>query len=58
MHLACLFGRHRPSLTSIRRKGAGYAALCDSCARPLERAEHGKWIASEPLDAITQQPTV
>jgi hypothetical protein len=56
MSILCLFGRHQPSLSSIRRRGSGYAGLCDSCARPLEREEHGKWVASEPLDAI-RQPT-
>jgi len=56
MSISCLFGRHRPSLSSVRRKGSGYAAICDACARPLERSEHGKWSASEPLDAVTRQP--
>lgn len=50
MSMSCLFGRHRPSLGSIRRKGHGYAALCEACARPLERAEHSRWAAAEPLD--------
>jgi len=54
MSIACLFGRHAPSLSSIRRRGAGYAAICESCARPLERQEQGKWVASEPLDAVRQ----
>jgi hypothetical protein len=49
MSLSCLFGVHRPSLGSISRRDGGYAALCESCARPLERQENGKWIASEPL---------
>ncbi|HEY0044981.1 MAG TPA: hypothetical protein VGB62_10585 [Allosphingosinicella sp.] len=49
MSLSCLFGIHRPSLSSITRRPAGYAALCENCARPLERQENGKWVASEPL---------
>lgn len=51
MSFSCLFGWHRPSLSSIRRKGSGYVSLCESCARPLERPEQGRWVASEPLDA-------
>jgi len=56
MSLSCLFGRHRPSLSSIRRRSGGYAALCDACARPLEREEYGRWTASEPLDTRSRQP--
>lgn len=51
MSISCLFGWHRPSLSSIRRKGHGYAALCEACARPLEREEQGRWAAAEPLDS-------
>jgi hypothetical protein len=49
MSLRCLFGYHRPSPTSIMRRQAGYAALCESCARPLERGSESRWIASDPL---------
>ena len=49
MSLRCLFGVHRPSLNSIVRREAGYASLCESCARPLEREQNGRWVASEPL---------
>lgn len=49
MSLRCLFGFHNPSVTSISRRQGGYAALCEDCARPLERQENGRWIASEPL---------
>jgi len=50
MSIACLFGHHRPSLQSITRRQGGYAAICESCARPLERSAEGRWRASEPLD--------
>ncbi|HEY0115531.1 MAG TPA: hypothetical protein VGB54_07400 [Allosphingosinicella sp.] len=50
MSLKCLFGVHRPSLASIGRKGRGYVAYCDACARPLERSEGGRWEPSAPLD--------
>jgi hypothetical protein len=49
MSLRCLIGLHRPSLGSILRRRGGYAGLCEACGRPLERDEHGKWLASEPL---------
>lgn len=51
MSIRCLFGSHRPSVTSVARKGSGYVALCEGCARPLERSREGRWAASEPLDA-------
>ena len=38
MNLACLFGRHRPSLGSIARRPGRYVAICEECARPLEKA--------------------
>ena len=50
MSLRCLFGLHRPSVASMTRRQAGYVALCEHCARPLERAADGRWLASEPLD--------
>jgi len=49
MRLGCLFGLHRPSMSSIMRKGGRYAGLCESCARPLEREDNGRWIASDAL---------
>jgi hypothetical protein len=49
MMLSCLFGIHRPTVASIVRRHNGYAALCEACARPLEREHNGKWVASEPL---------
>jgi hypothetical protein len=51
MSLRCLFGHHRPSLSSITRRKHGFSALCEDCARPLERPADGRWKASEPLDA-------
>jgi hypothetical protein len=55
MSLSCLFGRHRPSQISIARKAHKYVALCDGCARPLERMETGSWAACEPLDGPREQ---
>ena len=49
MSITCLFGMHRPSLASIIRRNRGYGGLCESCARPLERSENGRWVASSPL---------
>jgi hypothetical protein len=34
----------------MARRGRGFVAHCDHCARPLERTPDGAWIASEPLD--------
>lgn len=50
MSLRCLFGLHRPSTASMSRRQGGYVALCEACARPLERSADGRWIASDPLD--------
>jgi len=50
MSLLCLFGRHRPSLHSVARSRNGYSALCEACARPLERGGDTPWRASAPLD--------
>jgi hypothetical protein len=49
MSIRCLFGAHRASISSIARKGGHYIALCESCARPLEREPDGRWVAAEPL---------
>jgi hypothetical protein len=49
MSLSCLIGIHRPSLASIVRRNRGYGGLCESCARPLEREENGRWTASDAL---------
>ena len=50
MSIRCLLGIHRPSLSSIARKNGQYVALCESCARPLERAaQEARWLAAEPL---------
>jgi hypothetical protein len=49
MSIRCLLGIHRPSLSSIARKNGQYVALCEGCARPLERAQEGRWLATEPL---------
>jgi hypothetical protein len=50
MSLRCLFGLHHPSISSIARRGSGFRALCEHCARPLERLPEGRWTASDPLD--------
>jgi hypothetical protein len=52
MSLRCLFGLHRPSLISIIRRRHHYGALCEDCARPLQREESGRWVACEPLYEI------
>lgn len=49
MSLRCFFGVHRPLLSGIVRRPDGYATLCESCGRPLERREDGPWVASDPL---------
>jgi hypothetical protein len=49
MFLGCLFGRHRPSLSSIARRQGGYVAICEHCARPLEKRPNGRWAASKPV---------
>jgi hypothetical protein len=49
MSLGCLFGRHRPSLSSIARRQGGYVAICEQCARPLEKRANGRWAASKPV---------
>ncbi|HEX8442666.1 MAG TPA: hypothetical protein VF631_03360 [Allosphingosinicella sp.] len=49
MNLRCLFGYHRASLSSIARRQSGYSAICESCARPLERTSNSRWVASDPL---------
>ena len=49
MSIRCFLGIHRASLASIVRKNGDYIALCETCARPLERNQDGRWIAAEPL---------
>ena len=49
MSLACVIGRHRPSLVSIARRGAKLDALCDSCGLPLCKDERGRWVPAPPL---------
>jgi hypothetical protein len=49
MSIRCLLGYHRPSLGAITRRQNGYATICESCARPLERHAAGRWVASDPL---------
>jgi hypothetical protein len=55
MSLLCLFGRHKPLLHSVTKSHRGYRALCDHCARPLERELNSQWEASEPLDIAARQ---
>jgi len=47
MSLRCLFGRHRPMLTSILKRPNGYAALCDDCGLAIQRCEAGRWTITE-----------
>ncbi|PSJ36408.1 hypothetical protein C7I55_26585 [Sphingomonas deserti] len=49
MKLLCFLGLHRPSTCSMTRRGGHFVALCESCARPLERAADGTWRACDPL---------
>lgn len=56
MSILCLFGVHRPSLSSVARGPIGFRGLCDACARPLERTPDGKWQASAPLDLGGNKP--
>jgi hypothetical protein len=49
MTLRCLFGRHRPMLTSIVTRQDCYTALCDDCGLPIERTENSRWASPEPL---------
>jgi hypothetical protein len=52
MQLLCVLGRHKPSMQSLSRgKHGGYAALCDACGVPLERADKGSWRAADPTYA-------
>jgi hypothetical protein len=50
MSLACLFGSHRPSLTSIARRPFGLIALCEGCGRPMAKVGDTRWTLAEPLD--------
>lgn len=49
MNIGCLFGQHRPSLSSIARRQNVYVGLCERCARPLEKRPNGRWAASKPI---------
>jgi hypothetical protein len=46
---ACLFGFHRPMLSSIIQRQDRFTALCDGCGLPLERPLEGRWTTAEPL---------
>jgi hypothetical protein len=50
MSLACFFGSHRPSLTSIARRPFGLVGLCDGCGRPMHKTGE-KWSLADPLDS-------
>jgi hypothetical protein len=49
MSLRCLFGRHRPMLTSTVKRQDRYTALCDDCGVPIERSENGRWASAQAL---------
>ena len=49
MHLRCLFGRHRPMLTSIVPREHGFSALCDDCGAQIERREGRRWTHAQAL---------
>lgn len=44
-----MFGRHRPSLVSIARRGAQLDGLCEDCGLPLVKDERGRWVPAPPL---------
>ena len=52
MNIGCLFGRHHPSLSSIARRHGALHAICEHCARPLEKHANGRWAASKPVYEI------
>jgi hypothetical protein len=49
MSLRCVFGLHRPFVSSIVERPEGFSALCEGCGLPLERPREGRWSASPPL---------
>ena len=53
--LSCLFGVHRPMLSSIIRRQDGFVALCDGCGLPLERPNKGRWTIPVPLASQRDQ---
>jgi hypothetical protein len=55
MNLKCLIGLHRPSLTTIARRGDGFTALCEGCPTPLGRRKDGHWAACSPLMALAEK---
>ena len=55
MHLKCLFGRHRPMLSSIIQRQHGFSALCDDCGAPIEREEGGRWTHAKALLSKPEQ---
>jgi len=57
MSLRCLLEAHSPSLSSIVRRQAGYSAVCEACARPLERTSTTCWVASAPLSDMKSRST-
>jgi len=48
-----MFGRHRPSLVSIARRGGRLDALCDGCDLPLVKDHRGQW---QPAPPLARQP--
>ena len=55
MSVGCLFGVHRPMLTSIIRRQDSFTALCDGCGLPLARPEKGRWTIPGPLPSQRDQ---
>jgi len=55
MSLRCLLGRHRPFVTSIVQRTAGFSALCNDCGFPIERSNKGRWMGVESLIAKRDQ---
>jgi hypothetical protein len=49
--IACLLGRHRPSLNSVTQRQSSLTALCEDCARPLVKEAGGRWAIPDALYA-------
>ena len=55
LSIGCLFGFHRPMLTSIIRRQDCFTALCDGCGLPLARPNKGRWTVPGPLASQRDQ---
>jgi hypothetical protein len=55
LSFGCLFGLHRPMLTSIIRRQDRFTGLCDTCGLPIERPNDGRWTSPMPLASQRDQ---